>query len=198
MRKHPSATVLIAILMSAGACQTEGSSATGEANLNAYVTGYLRELHREDRDRTGRYFLALADLNGDGAEEALVHVKAGDCGTGGCGLLVFTRNRQSWRLHSDIAGGHTPFRLLSTQSHGWHDIGVFVAGGGAEPHEARLSFEGSTYPDHPYDAPRTAIGRDASARVLIRRDEAGNRIFTDAVSAAPPVVDCARQDCPPM
>jgi hypothetical protein len=199
MRKYPSATVLIAILVSAGACQTGGSSPSGaEADLNAYVTEYLRDLYRDTWDRRARYSLALADLNGDGAEEALVHVRGGHCGTGGCGVLVFTRTGQSWHLHSDIQSGHAPLRLLSTQSHGWRDIGVLVAGGGAVPHEARLSFDGSAYPDNPYRAPPTAIGGVAAGRVLIRRDEPASPIFTDAVSAAPPVVDCARKDCPPM
>ena len=103
MRKYPSATVLIAILVSAGACQTGGSSPSGaEADLNAYVTEYLRDLYRDTWDRRARYSLALADLNGDGAEEALVHVRGGHCGTVGAAC---------WYSHAP--GNHGTFTLTS-------------------------------------------------------------------------------------
>ena len=167
--------VAIASSLSVCACQT-GHQAPG-AGLNAYVTAYFREQHADAPDRTARFSMALADLNGDGLEEALVHVMAIHCGTAGCGLQVFTPHEGSWRLHSDISSGHAPFRLLTTHSDGWGDIGVFIAGGGVVPHEARLSFNGNSYPNNPYEAPPAADDGQAPGRVVIRPDDPASPIF---------------------
>ncbi len=42
---------------------------------------------------------------------------------------------------------------MAGTTHGWHDSGVSVHGGGANPHVARLRFDGVRYPDNPPVAP---------------------------------------------
>src|SRR5258705_11338405 len=47
-----------------------------------------------------RYFNAFYDLNGDGKDEAIVYL-VGQCGTGGCPLMVFTPDGDSYKVVPD-------------------------------------------------------------------------------------------------
>jgi len=47
-----------------------------------------------------------------------------------------------------------PVYILTHKSHGWHDLGVSVSGGGIrEPHIATLRYNGKSYPHNPTLAP---------------------------------------------
>ncbi len=51
---------------------------------------------------------------------------------------------------TNISITRPPIRVLPTVTHGWHDLGVMVAGGGIIPgYEARLRFDGHSYPSNP-------------------------------------------------
>jgi hypothetical protein len=174
--------IIAQILMGVCACQsTESQSAASAEEATDYVTAYLREEFTDSWEakpegfRPPRYSSAKADLNGDGLEELLVHVEAWNCGTSGCGLLVFSRDGGSWRVQSDIGSGHPPFRLLATSSYGWRDLGVFTDGGGGVPHEAQIAFDGSRYAENPDDAPITADA--VTDQVLIGRESKTSPIF---------------------
>lgn len=124
-----------------------------------------------DRHLT-RYTVALTDLNGDGRPEALIYALAtadGDghadlCGSGGCFLYVLSLTPGGYRRVTNISITRPPIRVLPTVTHGWHDLGVLVAGGGIIPgYEARLRFDGHSYPSNPSIPPatrlRTVIGK---------------------------------------
>jgi len=98
-------------------------------------------------DTSTVYGYALADLNDDGRREAIVWISARNiCGTGGCKLAVFRKNKAGWKLLSSTAITRPPIRVLSSKTNGWHDIGVIEAGGGVrEPYEGRLRFSGKNY-----------------------------------------------------
>lgn len=92
------------------------------------------------------YALAWHDLDGDGADEAIVYL-AGPyfCGTGGCTLLVLTRAGPAWRKVGDTSTVRAPIQVLVARSHGWRDLAVEVAGGGGPVGTVALRFDGAAY-----------------------------------------------------
>lgn len=122
-----------------------------------------------------RYAVALADLNDDGKPEAMVYAMEGSdgdrgsdyCGSGGCELYVLSLAPGGYRVVTDIGLTRPPIRLLPTKAHGWHDLAVFVAGGGIIPgYEARLRFNGRSYPENPTVPPATRL-KGSGGKVLI-------------------------------
>ena len=101
-----------------------------------------------------KYALAWHDLDGDGADEAIVHlVTPYFCGTGGCNTLVLMSAGPMWRKVGEISVSRTPVSVLETSSNGWRDITVAVAGGGGPTGNAVLKFDGTAYPSNPTVAP---------------------------------------------
>ena len=108
------------------------------------LAGYLRAF---DKDESTKYVAAFHDLNGDGKPEAIVYLVGRKwCGSGGCNTLILIERGNSWRMVSNQTITWPPIRVLSRVTNGWHDIGVWVAGGGVEPgYEVCLRFDGKTY-----------------------------------------------------
>ena len=102
-----------------------------------------------------RYFRAFVDLGNDGKKEAIVHLVGPEvCGSGGCLTVILRPEGDSYSLVTDISINRPPIRMLSRSSHGWHDLGVWVEGGGITPgYEADLAFDGTTYPENPSTPP---------------------------------------------
>jgi len=139
---------------------------------------YLQARFHEDRETwpDTRYVAAWADLDGDRRPEALVYLISGDfCGSGGCNLMIFTLEGRSWRQVADMTVTNPPIRLLATSSHGWRDLAVTVAGGGARAHEALIAFNGRSYPRNP-SMGRT-LRRGVPGRVLISDGDQGRPLF---------------------
>lgn len=122
-----------------------------------------------------RYSVALSDLNGDKQSEALVYAMAttgGDgqadlCGSGGCNLYVLSLTATGYRLVTSISLTRPPVRVLPGMTHGWHDLGVRVAGGGITAgYEARLRFDGRRYPANPTVSPATRAKGKAGETVI--------------------------------
>jgi hypothetical protein len=118
----------------------------------AGVAAFVRDRHLT------RYSVALSDLNGDKQPEALIYAMAttgGDgqadlCGSGGCDLYVLSLTPTGYHLVTNISITRPPIRILPSMTHGWHDLGVLVAGGGVTAgYEARLRFDGHRYPENP-------------------------------------------------
>ena len=106
-----------------------------------------------------RYALALADLNGDGSDEAVVHVVSPYlCGSGGCGTLVLTPAGPMWRKVAEISVSRTPITMLESSTNGWRDITVEVSGGGGPSGSALLKFDGESYPGNPTVGPAEMTG----------------------------------------
>ncbi|MBY6129169.1 hypothetical protein KUW15_10630 [Qipengyuania aquimaris] len=113
-----------------------------------------------------RYALAWSDLDGDGADEAIVYLAAPYfCGTGGCPTLVLTPAGPMWRKTGDISVSRTPVTVLESSTNGWKDITVAVSGGGGPSGNALLKFDGEAYPSNPTVAP--AEMTDATGEVVI-------------------------------
>ncbi|MBB5711935.1 FG-GAP repeat protein [Sphingomonas xinjiangensis] len=103
----------------------------------------------------GRYRAAAADLNGDGAAEIIVRAEASNfCGSGGCTLYVLSPRAGGYRIVTRMTITQPPIRVLATSTRGWRDLGVRVGGGGITRwYEARLRFDGRSYPRNPSVAP---------------------------------------------
>lgn len=124
-----------------------------KANFNAKVDQTLRnylQINNTDPDDT-RYRWLTYDLNGDGQEELLVQLNW--CGSGGCTLLIFDNEQQQWRFNSRITLVQTPLNLGTNTHDKWQDLVLFVRGGGAEPNQHILRYNGSHYPLNPSVAP---------------------------------------------
>ena len=94
------------------------------------------------------------------------------CGSGGCNLLILRPAAAGWEQVGNVSRVSNPVRLLTTSTNGLPDIGVTVSGGGGPPaYEARVSFDGTTYPRFPSDEP--LVGAE------------GTVIITDADIAPP-------------
>ncbi|HEX8177219.1 MAG TPA: hypothetical protein VF543_19175 [Pyrinomonadaceae bacterium] len=95
-----------------------------------------------------RFVSKRADLNGDGRYEVLVWVPTQDFGgTGGYPLLIFSREKNGYRLlwkHDQL---WTPLVVLRSSSHGWQDLVLQLGGGGEKMQYVVFRHNGKTYSD---------------------------------------------------
>ena len=92
------------------------------------------------------------------------------CGSGGCNLLILRPEGDSFTVLGDVTVTRAPVRVLTSRTNGLPDIAVQVSGGGADPHEALLPFDGARYASNPTVAPaRPAAG--APGVVVIAQDQ---------------------------
>jgi hypothetical protein len=119
-------------------------------------------------DYEAHYFDAVADLNGDGTQEAIAYV-AGPmvCGTGGCPVLVFATAADGYRLVARVSVAQPPVRLAPRSSRGWRNLVVGVGGGGMAAGSAELKFDGTSYPTNPTVPPAEPLDDPAGSEVLI-------------------------------
>lgn len=106
-----------------------------------------------------QYALAWSDLDGDGANEAIVHIVSPMlCGTGGCNTLVLAPAGPMWRKVGDISVSRTPITVLDSETRGWKDLTVDIGGGGGAAGTALLKFDGKAYPENPTVSPAELTG----------------------------------------
>lgn len=135
-----------------------GLAATPRRVEEESLRGFMREYVAKrfaGIDANDRYANAFVDLNGEGREEAIVHLVGRSwCGTGGCPTLILTPEGNSYRLVARISITRPPIRVLDERSGGWRSISVWVQGGGIlQGYRARLRFDGKQYPANPTAAP---------------------------------------------
>jgi hypothetical protein len=153
------------------------SAASREA-LEVFLRNYLARPPLEP-DPTTEYAAAVVALNNDKDKEVIVYVSGAYwCGTGGCHTLVLREEGASYEVVADITITRPPIRVLSSMSHGWHDIGVWVQGGGIQPgHEVVLSFDGHQYPSNPSALPARPLRGYVSGDVAIPRTDSGAPLY---------------------
>lgn len=145
--KALAALLLTLLTLAAVAGAIPKSRSPEDAQFRGWLVHYLKSDRDDDDLRNLTYGYALVDLNGDGRSEAVVWASDGyRCGTGGCDLEIFRQSNSGWRLFSTTSVTRPPIELLATRTHGWHDLGVWEAGGGTrQPYEGRLRFNGKSY-----------------------------------------------------
>jgi|SRR5208283_1249961 len=157
-------------LLAPNAGQARGESQETRESLNTFMERYLGPPSDSENGLT-RYVSALVDLRDDGKREAIIYITDADwCGSGGCTTLVLEPENSSYRIITEMTIVRLPIRVLKTKTNGWHDLGVWVQGGGIQPgYEAWLSFDGQTYPTNPSMAPDPPSKKRAPGKVVIAR-----------------------------
>lgn len=116
-----------------------------------------------------RYFAGLVDLNEDGEPEIVAYV-AGPmvCGSGGCNTFVFRTGHRGPELVARISVTRPPIRAADNATWGWRDLVVRVSGGGILPgYDARLRFDGESYPENASVAPAEALAENPAGPVVV-------------------------------
>jgi hypothetical protein len=143
---------------------------------------FLQTQFRGERtDPAARYASALADLDGDGRPEAIVYMMSrGYCGTGGCHVFIYRATGRSWWRTARITVSNLPIRVLDSRTHGWRDLGISqreLRGNHFVRYEARLRFNGRTYPLNPSVPPAQQLTRRVPGRILIGENNRGRPLF---------------------
>jgi hypothetical protein len=161
--------VVVGLIFLPSAClaQRQHKPSSGQVeSLKKFLQNYVGN---SDDDRTTEYSSAFVDLKDDGTQEIIVYLTGdGWCGSGGCTTLILAPKDSSYAVVTKITIVRPPIRILVTKLNGWHDIAVRVQGGGIiNPYEAKLSFNGSTYPRNPSVSPaRRLVEKVAGEEVI--------------------------------
>jgi hypothetical protein len=154
------------------------ASTTPEASLKRFLRKYVGVPVSAD-DKTTRYFAAFADLRDDGTHEVIVYLSNGGwCGSGGCTTLILAPKDSCYKVVSKILVTRPPISVLATKSHGWHDLAVRVQGGGdVRAYEAKLSFDGKSYPISPANGRGQRLTGNAAGKVAVPVDAKGELLY---------------------
>jgi hypothetical protein len=138
--------VLAGAISWSGTAQIGSSTTKADAAIRRFLVGYVASHHMDVDD--ARYAVGFVDLNGDNVDEAIVYLMGPDwCGTGGCQTLVLTQSGDSYRVIARILATRPPIRALGERAHGWRTLTAQVHGGGIlREYEAKLLFDGNSYP----------------------------------------------------
>lgn len=136
--------------------------------LDRFLQNYLGPVVSNESNAK-RYFSAFVDLKDDGTHEVIVYVTDPQwCGSGGCTTLILAPQQSSYRIVTKITASRLPIRVITTKSYGWHDLGIWVQGGGIQPgYEAKLSFNGKTYPKNPSVPPAQQLTQKVAGEVVV-------------------------------
>jgi hypothetical protein len=153
------------------------TSGAADASLRAFLQNYLRRPYLSENETT--YLNAWFDLNSDGKQEAIVYLIGRNwCGSGGCTTLILEPQDSSYRLITKIKIARPPISVLTTSSHGWHTLTVWVQGGGVQPgYEAELLFDGKTYPTNPSVPPAHRLAGETKREVAIQKEDIGKPLY---------------------
>ncbi|MGN6424382.1 MAG: hypothetical protein ACTHLA_13840 [Asticcacaulis sp.] len=148
-------------------------------DLKLFLQNYMKGAHEAPR-RTTKVSIADVQLKGIKRKEIIVYVSDSEgyyCRSGGCEMVVLETSAASYKVLGDIDLVRRPIRVLSTWTNGHPDLGVWVQGGGIQPgYEAKLKFDGKTYPDNPTGAPAERL-KMASGKVVIKIGDDGVLLY---------------------
>jgi hypothetical protein len=136
-----------------GVCIAQGDVQSG-IPLQVFLRNYLKD-GSSSEDTTTRYSIAPVALH-DSMQVILVYITGRRwCGSGGCtALLLKPEGSSSFKVIDRFTLVRLPIRILPSETNGWHDLAVWVEGGGVSPgYAAVLRFDGRKYPTNPSTAP---------------------------------------------
>ncbi|MDE3011625.1 MAG: DUF1311 domain-containing protein [Pseudomonadota bacterium] len=117
--------------------------------IRKFVAEFLKE-----SQGSSAVSVAYANLGGEKEPQVLLYFSGSEwCGSGGCTLIVLQKSAGALEPVGHTTVTRLPISVLSSRSHGWHDLAVWSAGGGGVPHQALLAFDGKHYPGNPSMAP---------------------------------------------
>ena len=120
-------------------------------------------------DSTSSEFqFALADLNGDDQNDAVVLLTGSDwCGSGGCTLVTLKGGEFSFSVLGSTTLVHPPIGVLPDKSQGWRTLTVTVGGGGdLKGGVAILPFQEGAYARNPSLTRRATADETATITTL--------------------------------
>lgn len=170
----------VCLLLTPGClAQATARSSTKEESLKKFLQSYDGNPGSAG-ERNTRYAAAFVDLKDDGTQEAIVYLIGPRwCGSGGCPSLVLLPEGSSYKVVTKTTITQLPIRILWTKTNGWHDLGVWVQGGGIQPgYAARLKFNGKKYPSNPSVPPAQKMQK-AEGKVVIAEDAKGTALYGD-------------------
>ncbi len=140
--------------------------------IETLLREYLKE---QDVDTATRYVSVFVDLNDDGKQEIIVYVLSQSlCGTGGCPTLILAPTLSSFKIIRQVTITWPPILVLPTKAKGWHNIAVWVQGGGIQPgYEAELRYDGNSYPSNPTVPPARRLRARMAGKVVIAENPTG-------------------------
>ena len=153
--EEPAPTPAEAVTPAAPAAPETPTAQTGDPALETAIATVLGENAATTR--------TIVRSVGEGPERiALVYLVGTNwCGSGGCNLLILRPGAAGWEQVGNVSRVSNPVRLLATSTNGLPDIGVTVSGGGGPaPYEAKVAFDGRSYPRFPSDEAR--VGADGT------------------------------------
>ncbi len=158
--------------------QRQSTTTEESAKLKSFLRDYLHDSYKTG-DTTTRYIAVFVHLTEGGRQHAIVHfTDQHSCGTGGCTTLILEPAGSSFKVITSIAIGWPPIRILTTKTNGWHDIGIWVQGGGIrDGYEADLPFDGKTYPRNPSVPPARRLVEKVVGRIVIPKDAVGVTLY---------------------
>jgi hypothetical protein len=184
-----------------------------DPGLEAAILGASPDYTREIVQiigREARYVYSRFDMNDDGRDEVFVFLMGSIfCGTGGCNLLLLTREKSGYSLVNNFPISRAPVIVSTEKSAGWKNLIRLESGGGAEPSYVKHVFDGEKYVEHerlPADrAPEgtRVLDGDFSYQVGASLKPRGGALATDALVPgtdfhATGTVPCARHESQPM
>ena len=132
---------------------------------NSAIDAVLAAHYKHDAPISYRF--ALVDLNGDGVLDAIVLITDRNyCGSGGCNLAILRGIGSTYSYVSGSTISRAPIRVLTESRKGWKSLSVWVSGGGVQPNNALMQFNGQRYPLNPTLQP-TAKEADLAGSLVI-------------------------------
>lgn len=134
----------------------------GPDSLRTAIANHLQARGEQD---IPPYRYALADLNGDNRDDAIVLLVGPFwCGTGGCTMLVFRATDEGgYSFVSDSSVTIEPIRVGAGANNGWKNLIVDTKG----PGDVVLAFDGTRYPANPSTQPRATAAQISAAKTIL-------------------------------
>ena len=160
----------LCIVISFQQTQAQARHTDASASLAAFLKS------RFGPDGVASYRVGSVRLHAGSDEQVIVYLEGnGWCGTGGCTMLILEPQSSSFKIINKITIVNLPIRVLSSTTNGWHDISVFVEGGGIQPgYEARLAFNGKKYPSNPSAPPAVPLKKRMEGKTVVLRPSQEN------------------------
>lgn len=150
--------------------RTSKPNATEEAAIRHWLANYAGAPDPEMESAGPSRFLAeIVDLSGPASRDAIIYVFGrGWCGSGGCPTFVLRPTGNGYSLVTRLTITWPPIRVLPTEHKGWHDLSVYVHGGGIRvPYTARIPFNGASYASNPSMPPAQPMAEARQGKVII-------------------------------
>jgi hypothetical protein len=93
-------------------------------------------------------------------------------------MLILRPDGASFTVITRTTITRPPIRVLQTTTNGWHDVGVWVQGGGTEPgYTALLPFNGKASASNPTTPPARQSTGDPGGEILIPKSAEGLLLY---------------------